>query len=196
MKLILDHKFSLNELFIDLTYNVIFRIDITKYSRIHEKLPKDLSKEEKEKLAYENELLKKELEKYSTETSKLFSRFRINLYKSAIEKMLTNVKANLNSSIVTFKLNKENNELFLVPIKDQLILIYGLSFPDKTEEALARNFCMELDDSKRHIKCSIEAKFFPDPSKPPMELKDLENNPKRFTSGFVSFSKNFNQFKK
>lgn len=128
---------------------------------------------------------------YSTETAKLFSRFRINLYKSTIEKILRDVKANLNPSPVILKLNKENNALFLVPIKDQLILIYGLSFPDKTEEALARNFCMELDDSKRHIKCSIEAKFYPDPSKAPLEVKDLESNPKRFSSGFVSFSMKF-----
>lgn len=92
---------------------------------------------------------------------------------------------------ISLKLNKENNVMFLVPIEDQLILIYGFCFPDKTEEALARNFCMELDDSKRHIKCSIEARFYPDPSKPPLELKDLESNPKRFSSGFVSFSNFF-----
>lgn len=175
-------------MFIDVNYSVIFRIDITKYARIHEKLPKDLSNEEKEKLAYENELLRKELATYSTETSKLFSRFRINLYKSVIEKMLKDIKAKAKPKPVSLKLNKENNVMFLVPIEEQLILIYGFYFPDKTEEALARNFCMELDDSKRHIKCSIEAKFYPDPNKPPIELKDLESNPKRFSSGFVSFS--------
>ncbi len=170
---------------------MIFRIDISKYAQIHEKLPKDLSNEEKEKLAYENELLRKEIASYSTETAKLFSRFRIHLYKSVIEKLFKEIKAKSKPKPVSLKLNKENNVLFLVPIEDQLILVYGLRFPDKTEEALARNFCMELDDSKRHLKCSIEARFYPDPAKPPIELKDLEKNPKRFSSGFVSFSKFF-----
>lgn len=171
-----------------MNYNIIFRIDISKYSSIYEKLPKDLTKEEKETLAYENELLKKELTVYSAETSKLFSKFRINLYKSIIEKLLNEIKSKANPNPVSLKLNRGNNVLFLVPFEEHLSLIYGFCFPDKTEEALARNFLMELDDSKRHVKSSIEAKFYPDPIKPPLELNKLENDPKRFTSGFVTFS--------
>lgn len=131
---------------------------------------------------------------YSSETAKLFSRFRINLYKSAIEKLLNEIKLKANPNPVSLKLNRGDNVLFLVPFKEHLSLIYGFRFPDKTEEALARNFLMELDDSKRHVKNSIEAKFFPDPSKPPLELNTLENNPKRFTSGFVTFSNEYLYF--
>ena len=152
-------------------------------------MPKDLPKEEKEKLAYENEILKQELNKFAEETAKLFSRFRINLYKSVIEKYLRDIKAKNKPNPIYLKLNKIHNVLYLIPLADQLILIYGFCFPDKTEEALAKVFCQELDDSKRHVKSVIEAKFYPDPSKFPNELKDIETNPKRFTSGFVSFCK-------
>jgi hypothetical protein len=165
----------------------MFRIDVTKYSQIHEKLSKDLDSEEKKKLAYENELLRKELSQYSQETAKLFSQFRIRLYKSVIEKLLKEIKDKKKPEPITLKLNGGNNNLFLVPFPEQLILTYGLSFPDKTEEALAKVFCQELDECKRHVKSGVEAKFYNDPAKCPLEIKDIEKNPKRFTSGYVSF---------
>ena len=167
----------------------MFRIDISKYSRVHEKLSKDLDSEEKKNLAYENELLKKELITYSQETSKLFAKFRVNLYRSVIEKLLKEIKDKKKPEPIVLKLNNGDNNLFLVPFPDQLILCYGLSFPDKTEEALAKVFCQELDECKRHVKSAIEAKFYSDPSKCPLEIKDIVQNPKRFTSGYVSFGK-------
>lgn len=132
--------------------------------------------------------MKKELAEFSGLTANLFARFRVNLYKSVIEKTLLDIKSKNNPKVISLKLNRENNVLFLVPAKESLVLVYGLSFPDKTEEALARVFCQELDESKRHVRSLIEAKYYSDPLKPPMELKDVEPNPKRFASGFVSFS--------
>lgn len=167
----------------------MFRIDISKYSRIHEKLSKDLDSEEKKKLAYENEILKKELNTYAQETSKLFAQFRVKLYKSVVEKLLREIKDKKKPSPITLKLNGGNNNLYLVPFPEQLILTYGLSFPDKTEEALAKVFCQELDECKRTVKSAVEAKYYNDPSKCPLEIKDIEKNPQRFTSGYVSFGK-------
>lgn len=167
----------------------MFRIDMSKYSRVHEKLSKDLDSEEKKKIAYENEILKKELSTFSQETAKLFSQFRVGLYKSVVEKLLKEIKDKKKPQPIILKLNSGNNNLFLVPFPEQLILTYGLSFPDKTEEALAKVFCQELDECKRHVKSAVEAKYYNDPMKCPLEIKDLENNPKRFTSGYVSFGK-------
>ena len=54
---------------------------------------------------------------------------------------------------------------------------------------MARVFLQELEDTKRHLKNTVEAKYFPDTSKPPTEVEKLEKDPKRYSNGFVVISK-------
>jgi hypothetical protein len=137
----------------------------------------------------ENEKLKKELEQYAQSTSLLFSKFRIIFYASVMKKMLGEILEKKTPAIFTFKLNS-TNMLYLIPTPEKLMLIFGINFIQKTDQSLAKVFLAELEDSKRHVKNSVESKNYPDTNKPPIELKDIEPNPKKFSNGFVAFSKN------
>ena len=95
-----------------------------------------------------------------------------------------------NPSSLVIKMNKDNN-LYAVPMVDKVILIFGINFQQRTDMSLARVALQELEDAKRHVKNSIEAKYYPDYSRPPSELKDIESNYKQFSNGFISFSKKF-----
>ena len=85
------------------------------------------------------------------------------------------------------KLNSDNN-LYLIPQGDKLGLTFGFNFNQKTDISLVRVFLQELEDAKRHVKNSIESKFYPDMTKPPQEIKGIENNPERYNSGMLSMS--------
>jgi len=157
-------------------------------------IPKELSTKEKEGLMMENEVLKKELEEYATATSILFSKFRVLYYSSVIKKIVAELTQKKSPPVFTMKLNA-NNILYLLPMQEKIMLIYGINFSQKTDISLARVFLQELDDSKRHVRNSIEAKYYPDYSRPPIELKDIEKNAKQFACGIISFSKKIKFFK-
>jgi hypothetical protein len=149
-----------------------------------------LSAEEKEYLMMENEKLKKDLEQVATATSVLFGKFRIIYYSSVIKKMVSELLEKKTPEIFTLKLNS-NNILYLLPLQEKIMLLYGINFSQKTDISLARVFLQELEDSKRHVRNSVEAKYYPDYSRPPIELKDIEKNPKQYACGIISFSKKY-----
>jgi hypothetical protein len=93
-----------------------------------------------------------------------------------------------NPSHFTMKLNKDNN-LYVIPAVDKIILAFGINFQQKTDMSLARVFLQELEDAKRHVRNTIEAKYYPDFTKPPNELKEIEQNFKQFSNGIITFSK-------
>ena len=138
----------------------------------------------------ENEYLKKELEKYAATTSVLFSRFRVLFYSSVINKMFTELLDKKTPANINFKLNA-NNVLHVIPTADKVTLIFGIHFLQKTDVALAKVFLQEIEDSKRHVKNSVEVKYYPDAARPPLELKSIETDPGKYSNGFVVFSKKF-----
>jgi hypothetical protein len=71
------------------------------------------------------------------------------------------------------------------------MLISGINFSKKTEISLAKVFLQVLKETKRHVKNSIESKYYLDYNRPPIELKDMEANPKQYAYGLISFSKLF-----
>ena len=152
-------------------------------------IPKDCTNEEKEKILYEQEVLRKELEIYGRTTSVLISKFKVNFYGSAIKKM-ANMMLNKTPNIApfSFKLSYDS-DLFLIPQNDKLCLVYGLNFNQKTDKSLVRVFLQELEDAKRHVKNSIESKFYTDTMKPPIELANVEKNPEKYKCGLVTMSK-------
>jgi hypothetical protein len=91
-------------------------------------------------------------------------------------------------SSIVIKLNKDNN-LYVVPMIDKVILIFGINFQQKTDMSLAKVLLQEMEDAKRHVRNTIEVKYYPDFSRPPSELKEIEQNYKQYSNGFVSFSK-------
>ena len=92
-----------------------------------------------------------------------------------------------NPAHFVIKLNHDN-DLFLIPQNDKLCLVYGLNFSQKTDKSLVRVFLQELEDAKRHVKNSIESKFFTENMKPPLELENIEKNPQKYTCGLVTMS--------
>lgn len=82
-----------------------------------------------------------------------------------------------------------DNTIYIVPSQNKAIIYIGVDFNQKTDISLARVVLQELEDSKRHIRGVMEAKYFPDTSKAPGELSSLETNPTRFSCGIISFSK-------
>ena len=77
---------------------------------------------------------------------------------------------------------------------DKISLAYGINFQQKTDKALARVFLQELEDTKRHLKNTVEAKYHPDVKVPPKEVEKLEKDPKRYSNGFVVISNLYSKF--
>jgi hypothetical protein len=136
----------------------------------------------------EVEILKKDLEKFASATSLLFSKFRVLFYSSVINQMVEDIIDKKNPSNFKIKLN-ENNVLHILPMQEKIMLIFGINFNQKTDISLARVFLQELEDTKRHVRNSVEAKFYPDHGRPPIELKDIEKDFKQYSCGMISFSK-------
>jgi hypothetical protein len=102
--------------------------------------------------------------------------------------MFSEIEKKNKPEVFKVKINLDN-ELYIIPQQDKISLIFGVNFNQRTDMALAKVFCQELEDTKRHVSSSVESRYYPDYSKMPIELKDIELNPKRFSNGFVSFSK-------
>ena len=102
--------------------------------------------------------------------------------------MLIDLVEKQNPTSIVFKLNKDNN-LYVIPAVDKVILVFGINFQQRTDMSLARVFLQELEDAKRHVRNTVEAKYYPDYSRPPNELKDIEQNFKQYSNGLISFSK-------
>lgn len=151
-------------------------------------IPKDTPVDKKEQIMMENEILKKELEVYATSVSNLFAKFRVNFYLSVLKKMAVEIDKKITPPTISFKLNNDNY-LYVIPQSDKIMLIYGINFSQRTDSSLAKVFLQELEDSKRHVKSWVESKYYPDLSRPPLELNGVETNLKKFSNGFVSFSK-------
>ena len=75
---------------------------------------------------------------------------------------------------------------------DKISLAYGINFQQKTDKALARVFLQEIEDTKRHLKNTVEAKYYPDVNKPPTEVEKIEKDFKKYSNGFLVISNNLN----
>ena len=73
-----------------------------------------MKQEEKEKILFENEKLRKELEVFANNTATLFAEFKVNFYSSVIRKMVTLLQEKKEVKPVVMKLNIDNN-LYVVP---------------------------------------------------------------------------------
>jgi actin related protein 2/3 complex subunit 2 len=139
-------------------------------------------------LIEENENLKKELDNFAAITSNLFSKFRVIFYSSPIKRMFVQLADKSNSEPFSFQVNNDNI-IYLIPQADKIALVCGIHFNNKTDVSLAKVFCQELEESKRHVRNLVESKYYPDVNKAPIEIKEVEFNPKRFSNGFLVFSK-------
>jgi len=140
--------------------------------------------------------MKKDVESYAKATATLFSEFKVNFYGSVIKKMVSLLEGKKETKYVKIILNNDN-DLFVVPQGDKISLVYGINFQQATDKSIARVFLQEQEDTKRHVKNALEGKYYPELSKPPLEVKDICKDPK-YSNGFfvlTFFLKNFNNLK-
>jgi hypothetical protein len=186
----LDVEHVLNETVNGKVYNITFKINIEKYAIVFESkhiLILEL-KDKSEEVVNKIDALKQELNSFAIDIAERLSKFRVNLFGSVIKKMLSEIADKRIPNPITVKLNSDN-VIHLIPSSDKVTLIYGINFTHKTDKSLARVFLLELEDSKRHVKNSIEAQYFPDVNKPPAEVLKVEQDCKRYSNGFLVFSK-------
>ena len=120
------------------------------------------------------------METFAKNAAEKMSTFRVKIYSYVFEKMLRDIKdkdKKNNPKKLVFHLN-EKNVVHLVPLSDNLELVYGVDFLQNTDQSLARVFLQELKEAKNHVKNNI------------MDI----DNPKKYSNGLVVFNLFVNKF--
>ena len=173
-------------------FNLGIKISLAKYKKAFEKKPKGLSEEEEEKFIEERKAIRKELEEFAKVTAEKLSNFRVKIYSYVYEKMLKEIKEKKNPKPLVFHLN-EKNVVHLVPLSDNLQLVYGIDFSQKTDQSLARVFLQELKEAKNHVKNCIAGNVYVELAEVPKNIMDIDN-PTKYSNGLVVFNLFVNKF--
>ena len=173
-------------------FDVGIKINLEKYKKAFEKKPKDLSEEEEEKFIKERQLVKDELDAFAKKTAEKLSNFRVKIYSYVFEKMLKEIKEKKKPKKLTFHLN-EKNVVHLVPLSDNLQLVYGIDFSQATDQSLARVFLQELKETKNHVKNCIAGNSYVELAEVPKNIMEIDT-PKNYSNGLVVFNLFVNKF--
>ena len=87
----------------------------------------------------------------------------------------------------------EKNVVHLVPLSDNLQLVYGIDFLQKTDQSLARVFLQELKEAKNHVKNCIAGNVYVELAEVPKNIMDIDN-PQNYSNGLVVFNLFVNKF--
>ena len=138
-------------------FDLGIKVDLQKFKKAYDIKPKKMSEEDKEKFDEERKEIKAELDKFAKDTAEKLSTFRVKIYSYALEKMLKEVKEKKTVKPLAFHLN-EKNLVHMVPLKDNVMLVYGVDFQQPTDQSLARVFLQELKEAKNHVKNCVAGK--------------------------------------
>ena len=100
--------------------------------------------------------------------------------------MLKNIKDKTKPKALKIHLN-EKNVVHLVPLSDNLQLVYGVDFSQGTDQSLARVFLQELKEAKNHVKNCIAGNVYCELAETPKNIMDIDS-PKNYTNGLVVFN--------
>ena len=132
----------------DKTFDLGIKVKLDKYAKAFEKKPKKMTDEEKEKWDEDRKEIRAELEKFAKATAEKLSTFRVKIYSYVLEKMLKEVKDKKKDiKPLMFHLN-EKNVVHMVPLSDNVQLVYGVDFQQTTDQSLARVF---LQIGRAHV---------------------------------------------
>ena len=180
----------------DQTFDLAIKVDLEKFKKAYEKKSKKMSEEEKEKFDEDRKEIRAELDKFAKTTAEKLSTFRVKIYSYALEKMLKDLKdVKDNKKTVKhldFHLN-EKNIVHMVPLKDNVMLVYGVDFQQKTDQSLARVFLQELKEAKNHVKNCINGNVYVELDETPKNIMQIDN-PKKYSNGLVVFNLFVNKF--
>ncbi len=173
-------------------FDLGIKINLDKFKKAFEKKPKGLSEEQEEKFVEDRKAIRAELETFAKNAAEKMSTFRVKIYSYVFEKMLRDIKDNKNPKKLVFHLN-EKNVVHLVPLSDNLELVYGVDFLQNTDQSLARVFLQELKEAKNHVKNCINGNVYVELAEVPKNILDIDN-PKKYSNGLVVFNLFVNKF--
>ena len=179
----------------DQSFDLAIKVDLEKFKKAYEKKSKKMSEEEKEKFDEDRKEIRAELDKFAKTTAEKLSTFRVKIYSYALEKMLKDLKDVKDKNTVKpldFHLN-EKNIVHMVPLKDNVMLVYGVDFQQKTDQSLARVFLQELKEAKNHVKNCINGNVYVELDETPKNIMQIDN-PKNYSNGLVVFNLFVNKF--
>ena len=177
----------------DQSFDLAIKVDLEKFKKAYDKKSKKMSEEEKEKFDEDRKEIRAELDKFAKTTAEKLSTFRVKIYSYALEKMLKDVKDNKKTvKPLDFHLN-EKNIVHMVPLKDNVMLVYGVDFQQKTDQSLARVFLQELKEAKNHVKNCINGNVYVELDETPKNIMQIDN-PKKYSNGLVVFNLFVNKF--
>ena len=173
-------------------FDLGIKINLDKFKKAFEKKPKDLTEEQEEKFLEDRKAIRAELETFARNAAEKMSTFRVKIYSYVFEKMLRDIKDKKNPKKLVFHLN-EKNVVHLVPLSDNLELVYGVDFLQNTDQSLARVFLQELKEAKNHVKNCINCNVYVELAEVPKNIMDIDN-PKKYSNGLVVFNLFVNKF--
>ena len=177
-------------------FDLGIKINLDKFKKAFEKKPKDLTEEQEEKFLEDRKAIRAELETFAKNAAEKMSTFRVKIYSYVFEKMLRDIKDKdkdkKNPKKLVFHLN-EKNVVHLVPLSDNLELVYGVDFLQNTDQSLARVFLQELKEAKNHVKNCINCNVYVELAEVPKNIMDIDN-PKKYSNGLVVFNLFVNKF--
>ena len=177
-------------------FDLGIKINLDKFKKAFEKKPKDLTEEQEEKFLEDRKAIRAELETFAKNAAEKMSTFRVKIYSYVFEKMLRDIKDKdknkKNPKKLAFHLN-EKNVVHLVPLSDNLELVYGVDFLQNTDQSLARVFLQELKEAKNHVKNCINCNVYVELAEVPKNIMDIDN-PKKYSNGLVVFNLFVNKF--
>ena len=191
-----DYEVKPNCVLNKLKFDLGIKINLDKFKKAFEKKPEGLTEEQEEKFLEDRKAIRAELETFAKNAAEKMSTFRVKIYSYVFEKMLRDIKDKdknkKNPKKLVFHLN-EKNVVHLVPLSDNLELVYGVDFLQNTDQSLARVFLQELKEAKNHVKNCINANVYVELAEVPKNIMDIDN-PKKYSNGLVVFNLFVNKF--
>ena len=173
-------------------FDLGIKVNLEKFKKCFDKKSKNMTDEEKDKFDEERKPLRTELDKFAKQTAEKLSNFRIRIYSYVLEKMLKDVKEKKKVKPIVFHLN-EKNIVHVTPLSDNVQLVYGIDFLQKTDQSLARVFLQELKEAKNHVKNAVPVNVFVEADEVPKNIIEIDH-PKKYSNGLVVFNLFVNKF--
>ena len=173
-------------------FDLGIKVNLEKFKKCFDKKSKNMTDEEKDKFDEERKPLRAELDKFAKQTAEKLSNFRVRIYSYVLEKMLKDVKEKKNVKLIIFYLN-EKNVVHVTPLSDNVQLVYGIDFLQKTDQSLARVFLQELKEAKNHVKNAVPVNVFVETDEVPKNIIEIDH-PKKYSNGLVVFNLFVNKF--
>ena len=168
-------------------FDLGIKINLDKFVKAFEKKPIKMNEEEEEDWNEDKDDIRVELDKFAKNTAEKLSRFRVKIYSYVLEKMIKYLKDRKAVKPLKFHLCK-NNLVHIVPLSDNIQLIYGINFSQMVDQVLARIFLQELKEYNDFSVNIYETAY-----EVPKDILQIDN-PRNYSNGLIVFNLSVNKF--